>query len=97
MTAQRQRAEAEEIPYRPQGGQEGGWRWCGGQERTGGKGEGGTSQGQVGSGQHGKQKILRNIKYSSNTSVTIRELLPHFSSLDILSPFLYFFSTQVKI
>lgn len=40
MTAQRQRAEAEEIPYRPQGGQEGGWRWCGGQEGTGGKGEG---------------------------------------------------------
>lgn len=44
MTAQRQRAEAEEIPYRPQGGREGfvegGWQWCGGQDGTGGKREG---------------------------------------------------------
>lgn len=40
MTARRQRAEAQEIPYRPQGRHEGGWWWCGGQEGTGSKGEG---------------------------------------------------------
>lgn len=49
-------AEAEEIPYRPQGGQEGrgGGSGTGGQEGTGGRG---TSWGQVGSGQHRKQRI----------------------------------------
>lgn len=66
---------------------------AGGKRGLEGRGRGHKS----GSSWSGSAWKPKNIKYGSNTSVTIRKLLPHFSSLDILSPFLYFFSTQVKI
>lgn len=72
-------------------GGEGGWQWYWGAGGDRGKGY------KLGSSWFGSASKTTNIKYSCNMWVTIMGFQPYFSSLEILSPLIYFVSTQVKI